>query len=180
MSLERPGYWLVYVPESTETGPPEVAAVAPEMLRPERFSTDTQGLLVAADSFHAHHLDQRVVFAGALTRWVHAEGLAWHDLDVDFFEALSDLEEHAPALLIEATQVTMGVVADAAKECTIWYADGGSEPLDRHVEPVRTALLQALVRDWPPYVRCIAVTVATRSARSPEASPRWLPKMSAG
>lgn len=119
------------------------------MLPRERFSSDTQGLLAAADSFHAHHPDQRVVFAAAVTRWLHGQGFEWRDLDVDFFAALCDLDERAPALLIEAAQLTIGVVANAATQCTVRYADGGSEPLDRHVEPVRTALLQALVRNWP-------------------------------
>ena len=95
MTLEHPAYWLVYVPESTDTGPPEITAVAPEVLPRELLSTDTEGLLAAADAFHAHHPDQRVVFASAVTRWLHDRGLAWRDLGVDFFEALHELDERA-------------------------------------------------------------------------------------
>lgn len=82
-------------------------------------------------------------------------------------EALRELDVHAPALEIEATGVSMAVVASAAKQCTIHWADGGTEPLDVHVEPVRAALLQVLERDWQAYVRRIDGMVA---APPPEAS----------
>jgi hypothetical protein len=170
MTLERPVYWLVYVPESTETGPPEITAVAPEVLPRELLSTDTEGLLATVEAFHAHHPDQRVVFAAAVTRWLHEQGFEWRDLGVAFFGALRELDERAPALLIEATQLSMAVVASTAKECTIHWSEGGTEPLDRHREPVRSALLQALKRDWPDYIRSVARTAAPSAASPPEAS----------
>jgi hypothetical protein len=148
------------VPESTETGTPVVTAVAPRVMPRQRFSVDACGLLAAAETFHVHHPDQHVVFAGAITRWLHGEGFEWRDLGVDFFEALRELDVHAPALEMEATGVSMAVVASAAKQCTIHWADGGTEPLDVHVEPVRAALLQVLERDWQAYVRRIDEMVA--------------------
>jgi hypothetical protein len=88
-----------------------ITAVAPEVLPGERFSAETRGLLAAADALHVHHPGRRVVFAAAVTRWLHGKGFEWNDLDVEFFEALRELDEHAPALEIEATQLSMSVVA---------------------------------------------------------------------
>jgi hypothetical protein len=110
------------------------------------------------------------VFAGAVTRWLHGKGFEWNDLGVDFFEALRELDEHALALEIDVTPLAMAVVGSAANHCTIHSADGGSEPIDRHVEPVRGALLQVLVCDWPAGVRLIAGTAASAAAPPPEAS----------
>jgi hypothetical protein len=170
MSLGYPAYWLAYVPESTETGPPVITAVAPAVLPREQFSVDTRGMLAAADAFHVHHPCQRVVFAGAVTRWLHGKGFEWTDLGVDFFQPLRELDEHALALAIDVTPLAMAVVGSAASHCTIHWADGGYEPIDRHVEPVRAALLQVLECDWPAYVRPIAGTAASAAAPPPEAS----------
>ena len=57
----------------------------------------------------------RWLFVAAVTRWLHVEhGVSWTDLDVDFFEALAELDTHAPALLIEASPIARAVVATAA------------------------------------------------------------------
>lgn len=80
MGLEQPAYWLVYVPESTESGVTEVAAIAPERLPQDRFCRDTQWLLAAAAGYRAHHPDLRVVFAGETTRWLGSRGVGMGQL----------------------------------------------------------------------------------------------------
>jgi hypothetical protein len=117
------------VPESTETGPPVITAVAPAVLPREQFSVDTRGMLAVADAFHVHHPCQRVVFAGAVTRWLHGKGFEWTDLGVDFFQALRELDEHALALAIDVIPLAMAVVGSAASHCTIHWADGATSRL---------------------------------------------------
>lgn len=99
-----------------------------------------------------------MVFAAAVTRWLHVDkGITWHELDVDFDEALGDLDAHAPALLIEASPVAMAVVANAALHLDVFIVGGGVEDVDRHTEPVRAAIQAAFERDWPAYIRRVAV-----------------------
>ena len=115
MSLQQPTYWLAYLAEATETGPAEITATAPEILDRPRFTRDARVLLAAADAYHDVHPHERVVFAAAITRWLRlSQGIRWPDLDIDFYEALADLDAHAPALLITASPVAMAVVGNAA------------------------------------------------------------------
>ncbi len=54
-------------------------------------------------------------FAAAVTRWLHVDrGLNWDDFDIDFYEALADLDAHTPQLLIEASPIARAVVGNAA------------------------------------------------------------------
>src|SRR5262245_55681723 len=55
MSLEHPAYWVIYVPESTEDGPAEVAAVAPDILPARLLGSDARGLLDQAERYHETH-----------------------------------------------------------------------------------------------------------------------------
>jgi hypothetical protein len=153
MSLEHPAYWVIYVPESTEDGPAEVAAVAPEVVPSRLLGRDARGLLDQAERYHEDHPDQRIVYLGELTRWLHNLGLKWHDVQVDVFEAMHDLDQHAPHLLIEASPITMFVVADSADRSEIHCTDGIVESTTRHAEPARGAILEVLERDWAPWVR---------------------------
>ena len=156
MSLEHPIYWLAYLSDSVETRPDEITAVAPEVLQRSLFGHDAQVVLAAADSYHGHHPQERVVFAAAVTRWLHVEhGRCWHDLDIDFYEALEDLDAHAPALLVESSSVARAVVANAAMHLDIVIVGGGVENADVHTEPVREAIQGALERDWQQYIRRI-------------------------
>ena len=77
------------------------------------------------------------------------------DIDVDFFDALTDLDAHAPALLIEVSPVARAIVANASLNFELRVVT--DEPLGPALptEPVRDALTEALVRDWPPYIRAI-------------------------
>jgi hypothetical protein len=156
MSLEHPSYWLAYLSDAAHVREGEVTAVAPGILPRPAFSPDAQMMLAAADVYHADNPTERVVFAAAITRWLHVEyGLRWADIDVDFFDALSDLDAHAPALLIEASPIAPAIVANAALSLEIRVIT--DEPLDSELptEPVRAALTEALVRDWPPYIRAV-------------------------
>jgi hypothetical protein len=155
MSVEHPAYWLLYVPESTEVGVAEVAAVAPEAMPRKLLGADGRGLLDQAQRYQETRQGARVVFLGELTRWLNERGIAWGDLDVDIFEAMRDLDEHAPHLLIDASPLTMTVVVNSAEDATIHYNDGGAESINRHVEPVRAAILEVLERDWPAWVRSV-------------------------
>jgi hypothetical protein len=158
MTIEQPTYWLAYISEATETGPMEITATAPGILDRPPFTRDARVLLAAADAYHAAHPQQRVVFAAAVTRWLHVEKcITWHELDMDFDEALADLDSHAPALLIEASPIAMAVVANAALHLDIFIVCGGVEDADKHTEPVRAAIQAALERDWPAYIRSVAV-----------------------
>lgn len=154
MSLQHPNYWLAYLFDSVDTRPDEITAIAPEILQRSQFSRDAQVLLAAADSYHGQHPHERVVFAAAVTRWLHVEhGRHWDDLDIDFYDALEDLDAHAPALLIESSPIARAVVANAALHLEIIIVGGGVEDADFHTEPVRAAIQGALERDWQPYIR---------------------------
>jgi hypothetical protein len=94
-----------------------------------------------------------VVFAAAVTRWLHVDrGLNWEDFDIDFYEALADLDAHTPQLLIEASPIARGVVGNAADELTIFMVGESAPITDIPTEPVRAAILEVLERDWPPYI----------------------------
>jgi hypothetical protein len=155
MSVEHPAYWLVYVPESTEEGAAEVAAVAPEATPRQLLGADGRALLVQVDRYHELHPHQRIVFVSELTGWLDGWGYAWTDVDVHLYEALRDLDEHAPGLLIEASPVTLAVVANTAREAWLKYTDGAVERVDELVEAVRAAVLEVLERDWPAWVRSV-------------------------
>jgi hypothetical protein len=156
MTLEQPTYWLAYLSEAVETGPAEITATAPETLERPKFTRDARVLLAAADIYRAAHPIQRVVFAAAITRWLHMKGITWDDLDIDFYEALADLDAHAAALLIEASPIAMAVVGNAAMHLDILIPGHGIEDADHHTEPVRAAIHATLERDWPTYIRQVA------------------------
>ena len=157
MTLEHPTYWLAYLAETVDPGPPEITATAPCILDRPRFTRDARVLLAAADAFHTAHPHHRVVFAAEVTRWLHVDrGISWNDLEIDFFDALADLELHAAALLIEVSPIARAVVANAAMHLQVFAPGGRVEDGDVHTEPVREAIRQVLERDWPPYIRRIA------------------------
>jgi hypothetical protein len=153
MSAQHPKYWLAYLSESPMNRPSEITTTAPEILDRPRFSHDAQVLLAAADAYHAVHPHHRVVFAAAVTRWLHlGRGLSWDDFDIDFYEALADLDAHTPQLLIEASPIARAVVGNGALELTIFMVGESAPITDIPTEPVRAAILEALERDWPPYI----------------------------
>ena len=153
MSGQHPKYWLAYLSESPKNRPNEITTTAPEILDRPRFSHDAQVLLAAADAYHAAHPHHRVVFAAAVTRWLHVDrGRKWDDLDIDFYDALADLDAHAPQLLIEASSIARAVVGNAAVELTIFMVGESAPITDIPTEPVRAAILEALERDWPAYI----------------------------
>ena len=53
--------------------------------------------------------------------------------------------------------IAMAVVANAALHLDIFIVGGGVEDADRHTEPARSAIQAALERDWPAYIRRVAV-----------------------
>ena len=63
-----------------------------------------------------------------------------------------DLDAHTPQLLIEASPIARAVVANAAVELAIWIVGESAPITDIPTEPVRAAILEALERDWPPYI----------------------------
>jgi hypothetical protein len=153
MSAQHPRYWLAYLSEATETGSNEITTTAPEILDRPRFSRDAQVLLAAADAYYDAHPQHRVVFAAAVTRWLYVDrGPSWDDLDIDFYDALLDLDAHTPQLLIEASPIARAVVANAAIDLTIFMAGELTPIMDIPTEPVRAAILEALERDWPSYI----------------------------
>lgn len=153
MSAQHPKYWLAYLSESTETSPDEITTTAPEILDRPRFSRDAQVLLAAADAYQDAHPQHRVVFAAAVTRWLHVDrGLSWDDLDIDFYDALLDLDAYSPQLLIEASPIARAVVANAAIDLTIFVVGESAPIADIPTEPVRAAIVEALERDWPTYI----------------------------
>ena len=158
MSLEHPNYWLAYLSEATETGPAEITVTAPEILDRQRFTHDAQILLAVADTYHGEHPKERVVFAAALTRWLHvSRGLGWSGLNIDFYDALADLDAHAPALLIQASPLTMAIVGNAAVRLELATVGGAVTNAAAYDEPVQAAIAAALERDWPEYSRRLAV-----------------------
>lgn len=160
MSARHPSYWLAYISEATEDGPDEITATAPEVLDRPRFSRDAQVLVAAADAYRDVHPHQRVVFAAAVTRWLHVDrGLTWDDLGIDFYDALLNLDAHAPALLIEASPIAMAIVANSAIHFEIFAVGEPGPPQEIPTEPVRAAILEALERDWPPYITRVAAAL---------------------
>jgi hypothetical protein len=156
MSLEQPSYWLAYLSDADHMREGEIVAVAPDVLSRNAFNSDARILLAAADAYHADYPKQRVAFAAAITRWLFVVyGTRWADIDVDFFDALSDLDAHAPALLIQVSPVARAIVANASLNLELRVVT--DEPLGPELptEPVRDALTEALVRDWPPYIRAV-------------------------
>ena len=59
MTFVHPDYWLVYVPESTEDGPPELSALAPTVVDRRTLGRDARITLAVADVFHQDHPDIR-------------------------------------------------------------------------------------------------------------------------
>jgi hypothetical protein len=164
MSAQHPKYWLAYLSESTEKGSNEITTTAPEILDRPRFSRDAQVLLAAADAYHATHPHHRVVFAAAVTRWLHVDrGLSWDDLDIDFYDALLDLDAYTPQLLIEASPIARAVVANAAIDLTIFVVGESAPITDIPTEPVRAAIVEAVERDWPPYITAALERQAQRA-----------------
>lgn len=155
MTLERPDYWLVYLSDGDDRAG-EITATAPCVVDRPRFSRDTQLFLAAVDAYHATHPGERVVFAAEVTRWLDRDhGRSWADLEVDFYEALAELDVYAPELLIQASPIARAVVANAADHLTIYMPDR-IEDAAAHTEPCRAAILDALERDWPAYIRSVA------------------------
>jgi len=164
MSAQHPKYWLAYLSEEAKNGSNEITATAPEILDRPRFNRDAQVLLAAADAYHATHPQHRVVFAAAVTRWLCVDrDLTWVDLDINFYEALLNLDAHSPQLLIEASPIAMGIVANSAVHLEI-FAVGEPAPItDIPTEPVRAAILEALERDWPSYINTALARQAQRA-----------------
>ncbi len=164
MSIEHPNYWLAYLSDGQgEARDDEIVAVAPEILDRRLFCSDAQMLLSAADAYHGCHRHERVVFAAAVTRWLYVEHRRrWDDLDTDFDEALSELDSHAPALLIQASPIARAIVANAALHRELFIVGEGVQNADVHTEPVRAAILGALERDWPPYIARVLTKASSR------------------
>jgi hypothetical protein len=155
MSLECPTYWLAYL-STADDEPTEITATAPPLLDRSGCGRDAQVLLAAADAYQSAHSWKRLVFVAEVTRWlVKEKGIEWSDLDVDFDEALADLDG-APALLIESSPMARAVVANTADHLTIFVVGGGIEDGAAHTEPCRQALVNTLERDWPAYARSVA------------------------
>ena len=159
MNFEQPGYWMAYLSDGADARSDEVTVIAPEILQRSAFTRDAQILLAAADWYHERHATERVIFAAAITRWLHVEyEQSWPGLDVDFDDALDDLDHHAPALLIQASPIARAIVANAAIHLEIMFVGESSiQTADDHTEPVRKAILGSLRRDWAPYIRRAAV-----------------------
>lgn len=70
----------------------------------------------------------------------------------DFYDALLDLDQHSPALLIESSPIARAIVANAALHLEILVVGPPGPSRDIPTEPVRAALLDVLERDWPAYI----------------------------
>ncbi len=155
MSFEDPPYWYCFAIASDD-GPPEVAAIAPTVIDRSDYSSDVRALLTEVGRFHDTRPDRRVVFSGELTVWLHRQGRTWASMHVDLYEAFDELVLSTPTLLIQVNSIALGVVCDTAlQESTIYLPDGRTESLSVHTEPVRAALTDVLLRDWPPFIRSL-------------------------
>lgn len=162
VNAQRPTFWLTYISEQTEIAPNEITAIAPEILDRPRLSGNVRMLLAATDAYHDAHPHERVVYLAAVTRWLFLKYVTWRGLDVDFSAALIDLDRYSPALLIEASEIAVAVVANAALHHTILVV-GELVPIPEDVdEDVRTAILEALERDWPDYITGVLERHAAR------------------
>lgn len=152
--VERPPFWLAYISSGLES---EITAIAPGITSPSTgMSPDAAAFIVAVFDYHDEHPGERVVFAGAVTRWLDDQGMGWVDLDVDFYAAINELDSSCPALLIQASQLAMSLVANSARELSLhsvgpWSGPSGS--VGEMTEDCRAALALALERDWPAYIR---------------------------
>ena len=163
MSLEHSSYWLAYLSDGDHVREGEVTTIAPEVVPRISFTSDAQMLLAVADAYHRCRPRERVVFAAAITRWLLvAYGLRWPDVDVDFFGALSEFDANAPALLIEASSIARAIVANASLSLELRVVTDERYEAELPTEPVREALLEALVRDWPLYIRSVVESQRSR------------------
>ena len=152
MSIEHPDYWLAYLSAATGVES-EITATAPPSLDRSRFGRDARVVLAGADAYQSTRPWQRVVFAAEVTRWLAGEkGVGWEELDVDFDEALADIDR-APSLLIEASPIALAVVANTADHRTIFVTRDEIDDVAAHTEGCRRAILETLERDWPSYAR---------------------------
>lgn len=110
-------YWLLYIPEPSENGPLEVAAIMPGFVDRTGLSDGARRVLGAAHAYHLEHGEERAVFFAEITCWIERDKhLTWHELDVDFEAALADLDARAPVMYLEVDPLTYWVVADASTD----------------------------------------------------------------
>lgn len=152
MRIGQPDYWLAYLSEKDEQAQ-QITVIAPCMLDTPRLPPDARALLGTVDTYRKAHPHQRVIFAAEVTRWLHhANNVTWGDLNIDFYQALTELDRHPPALHLPASPIARGVVADASDHLQI-FIDGRVEDGHLHTEPCRAAIHAALEHDWPPFIR---------------------------
>jgi hypothetical protein len=137
-------------------GATEIVAIAPEaVLAADQLGRDARWLLAAADGYHVHHPHERLVFNGAITRWLREQGVGWIDVDVDVEAALRTLDQHSPRLVIEASPLAIAVVASPADVIAVLHPGGRVED-ERIDEGVRDELRQVLEREWASHIGSMA------------------------
>src|SRR5690606_24464932 len=112
---------------------------------------DAQAVLTAADTYHALHRDERVVFFGEITRWVVKERqMTWGELHVDFEIALAHLDTQACNLVVDADPVTAAIIATPADNVIVGLPGGTSIPVDK--PSIKRAILAVVDADIAPEV----------------------------
>ena len=163
MTTVHPDYWLVYVPESTEDGPPELTAVAPAVIDRRRLDRDARITLAVADHFHLEHPDIRIVFVADLTAWLAArKHTTWADLDVDIYEAMHVFDEQPSKLVMSASAIAIAVAIRGRSRAEILVPGQSVIMAADHDEAVRADILRTLTA----HLRWVRSDIAMGIARS--------------
>jgi hypothetical protein len=143
MTFVHPDYWLVYVPEATEDGPPELTALAPAVVDRRTLGRDARITLAVADVFHEDHPDTPIVFVADLTAWLSTQkGTRWADLDVDIYEVMHVFDERVPNVVLSASPIAIAVAIRGLSRSEVLMP--GTSVIDAadHDEAVRADILR--------------------------------------
>lgn len=145
MPFVDPNYWLLYVPESTEDGPPELTAIAPAIINRRELCRDARITLAVADLYHREHLAERVVFVADLTAWLALEkDTRWDDLDVDIYDAMAAFDEYVPNLVLSADPIAMAVAIRGRAKFDVLMPGYPVIDAADHDEAVRADILRVI------------------------------------
>ena len=138
-------YWLLYIPEPTENGPLEVAAIMPGFVDRTGLSHGARRVLGAAHAYHLEHGEERAVFFAEITCWIErSKQLTWDELDVDFEAALADLDNRAPVMYLEVDPLTYWVVADTSTNGVAAVVSATGEPRRTNKSEAKRYILSVL------------------------------------
>lgn len=155
----HPPMWLVSGTEWTASSADLFAeaamAVAPTQIPLTLLSAAGRNVVQLCVAV-GRELGHRTVFFTDVTAYLDERGHSWASLGVDWEAALGELE-HLPvaSLYLSLSRRAHAIVCWSGRSQLVLYA--GDDPRGEAIngaerEAVRSAITNALVHDWPPYV----------------------------